>query len=138
MTGPGDVRVLYFLFGLLSLILLIGQVSPYADFIKNQGYPTEQLCTMPLTSPVPGLSGPADATLNRPRAPYNLLGDYLKPATQSGTVLSTLTSESAYMVDGERRIELAGSYGQVTNNYKRKMPDNGSTWLHELSLAFYQ
>jgi hypothetical protein len=41
-------------------------------------------------------------------------------------------------VDGQRLIEKTGSYGQVTNNYKRKTPDNGSTPLHELAISFYK
>ena len=90
---------------------------------------------MPLTV-LPELSGPADATLNTPRDPYNLL-EYMKPATTSGTVLANFTSECAYIADGERLIEKTGSYGQVTNNYRHKNPDNGSTWLHELSVSFY-
>jgi hypothetical protein len=93
---------------------------------------------MPLTTILPELSGPADATLDTPRVPYNLLGDYMKPATMSGTVTANLTSECAYIADGERLIEKTGSYGQVTNNYRRKNPDNGSTWLHELSVSFYK
>lgn len=132
----GDMLVLLFVVGLLSLIVLVGCVQqPFSDF---QGYPTEQLCTMPLTTSVPREAGPADATLNRPRDPYNLLGDYLKPASTSGTVTANLTSECAYIADGERLIELTGSYGQATNNYKRKKPDNGTTWLHELSVSFYK
>ena len=140
----GDMCTLIFVFGLLSLVVLVARVNqPYEDFIKNTGYPIQQLCTMPLTTPIsreagtPEMSGPADATLNKPRDPYNLLGDYLKPAQGVNPRLANLTSECAYIADGERKIELTGSYGQVTNNYKRKKPDNGSTWLHELSLSFY-
>jgi hypothetical protein len=83
---------------------------------------------------LPPLSGPADATLDTPREPYNLLGDYLKPA-EGG--LASLQSERAYIVDGQRRIEKTGTYGQITNNYKKAKPDNGSTLLRELSLSFY-
>lgn len=110
------------------------------DFITNKGYPTDKLCAPPLTT-VPELSGPAEATLENPRDPYHLLGDYLKPATNpdSGPPrTANLTSECAYIADGERKIEMTGNYGQVTNNYKRSKPDNGSTWLHELSLSFYK
>ena len=128
--------VLCFLFGLTAIIILVARVmnQPFTNFIEK--YPTKQLCTMPLT-PLPELSGPADATLDTPRVPYNLL-DYLKPATEVGMVTANLTSECAYIADGERLIEKTGSYGQVTNNYKRAKPDNGSTWLHELSVSFYK
>jgi hypothetical protein len=105
------------------------------DFIKNYGYPTTQLCDMPLTSPLPQLSGPADATLDVPRTPYHLLGDYLEPAEER---LANLKSECAYIADGQRYIEKTGSYGQMTNNYKKEKPDNGSTLMRELSLSFYK
>ena len=132
-----DSLLLCFLFGLTALFILVGRLN-FTDFTENQGYPTKQLCKMPLTTILPELSGPADATLDTPRVPYNLLGDYMKPATMSGTVTANLTSECAYIADGERLIEKTGSYGQVTNNYRRKNPDNGSTWLHELSVSFYK
>jgi hypothetical protein len=103
----------------------------------ESGYPMKQLCTdaPPLTTPIPLLSGPGDATLNEPRIPYHLLGDYLQPAKER---ISNLTSEKAYAVDGQRLIEKTGSYGQVTNNYRHKTPDNGSTPLHELAVSFYK
>ena len=131
--------VLCCLFGIIAILFLVGRTTQsFTGFIENKGYPTKQLCKMPLTSPLPELSGPADATLDTPRVPYNLLGDYLKPATEVGMVTANLTSECAYIADGERLIEKTGSYGQVTNNYKRAKPDNGSTWLHELSVSFYK
>ena len=110
----------------------------FSDFypVKNE------LCNMPATSSDSQRSGPgpADATLDSPRIPYNLLGDYLEPAVGPGEAPRTanLTSECAYIADGQRFIEKTGSYGQITNNYKRAKPDNGSTWLHELSVSFYR
>jgi hypothetical protein len=109
----------------------------FNDFIENQGYPTNLLCAHSLTS-VPEVSGPADTTLENPREPYHLLGDYLKPATSDGERIANLTSECAYVADGQKLIEKTGTYCQVTNNYKRAKPDNGTTWLHELSLSFYK
>jgi hypothetical protein len=102
---------------------------------SDVGYPTTQLCDMPLTTADPRPYGPADATLSKPKVPYHLLGDYIKPAQER---IANLTSECAYIADGERLIEKTGSYGQITNNYKRKNPDNGSTLLHELSVSFYE
>jgi hypothetical protein len=102
---------------------------------SDVGYPTSQLCKMPLTTPHPKEYGPADSTTKNPREPYHLLGDYIKPAQER---IANLTSECAYIADGERLIEKTGSYGQVTNNYKRKKPDNGTTLLHELSVSFYE
>ena len=141
--GAGNYIILWFILGLLVMVYvyaanpLMGR-EQFTDFISNYGYPTKQLCTMPLTSPLPELSGPADATLDSPRDPYNLLGDYLKPATSTPSRLANLTSECAYIADGQRHIEKTGSYGQVTNNYRHKKPDNGSTLLHELSVSFYK
>jgi hypothetical protein len=103
------------------------------DFITNQGYPTKQLCDAPLTTLIPILSGPGDATLDSPRDAYKLLD---LPA--GGGSLANMTSEQAYYLDGQKRIEKTGSYGQVTNNYRHLTPDNGSTPLHELGLSFYQ
>ena len=132
-----------------SVILLLVLVSyfkyerQFAGFREGfeGGYPMKQLCTdaPPLTTPIPLLSGPGDATLNEPRTPYHLLGDYIGPASADGDErISNLTSEKAYAVDGQRLIEKTGSYGQVTNNYRHKTPDNGSTPLHELAVSFYK
>ena len=129
-----------FILALLGMALVYGVIpnlskESFTDFIENQGYPTQQLCSVPLTTPLPQLSGPADATLNTPREPYNLLGDYLQAAEGR---LANLKSECAYVADGQERIEKTGSYGQITNNYKKSKPDNGSTLLRELSLSFYK
>lgn len=101
------------------------------------GYPTKQLCKAPLTTPSPLPPGPGEASLSKPREPYHLLGDYLPQASEDQRI-ANLTSECAYIADGERLIEKTASYGQITNNYKRKKPDNGSTLLHELSVSFYK
>jgi hypothetical protein len=123
----------------LALITMVTLHSMYPSVKKESfvsgGYPTSQLCKMPLTTPSPQSSGPADATIDSPRTPYHLLGDYMPPAKER---LANLTSECAYIADGQRRIEQTGSYGQITNNYKKKNPDNGSTLLHELSVSFYK
>lgn len=112
-------------------------INGFSDFV---GYPANQLCTMPMTTESNIASGPANTTLNEPRTSYNLLGDYLEPAVGSGEPprMANLTSECAYIADGQRLIEKTGSYGQITNNYKHKKPDNGTTWLHELSVSFYK
>jgi len=104
---------------------------------EDIGYPTKQLCKVPLTTPDPLPPGPGEASLSKPREPYHLLGDYIPKATEDGRI-ANLTSECAYIADGQRLIEKTGSYGQVTNNYKHKNPDNGSTLLHELSVSFYK
>lgn len=125
------------LLGLLLLVVYILYTVYSVDGFTDLHYPAEQLCDAPLTTPLPQLSGPADTTLSTPREPYHLLGDYMEPATEEGRI-ANFTSECAYIADGQRRIEKTASYGQITNNYKHKNPDNGSTWLHELSLSFYK
>jgi len=120
-------------------IMFFQQVS-YTDGFSDFYPVNNDLCNIPLTTSESRASGPADATLDSPRVPYNLLGDYLEPAVGPGEAPRTanLTSECAYIADGQRLIEKTGSYGQITNNYKRAKPDNGSTWLHELSVSFYR
>jgi hypothetical protein len=132
--------IIWFILAVIVMVIVytmypMTQYDSFSNFVKNTGYPTQQLCEMPLTTPLPEVSGPADATLNSPRVPYHLLGDYLEPAEGR---LANLKSECAYIADGQRRIELNGSYGQITNNYKKEKPDNGSTLLRELSLSFYK
>lgn len=145
MAGIGDTVVCTtVIFVVLLSIVLIFQsavVIRYDNpegFVYKAGYPANQLCKMPLTTVLPQVSGPADATLDSPRTAYGLLNDYMKPATDGSGSLANLTSECAYIADGQRRIEKTGSYGQVTNNYKRKNPDDGSTMLRELSVSFYK
>ena len=140
MAGSGNTMVIWFILGLLVMVYIYAanpsmSRDSFTDFIENAGYPTKQLCKMPMTSPLPELSGPADATLDIPREPYNLLGDYMKGGEGR---LANLKSECAFIADGQRHIEKTGSYGQVTNNYRHKNPDNGSTWRHELALSFYK
>ena len=129
-VGLGFVLVAYI------YMMFTNTTDGFSDFypVKN-----DELCNIPATSSDSKRSGPADATLDSPRVPYNLLGDYLEPAVGPGEAPRTanLTSECAYIADGQRLIEKTGSYGQMTNNYKHKKPDNGSTWLHELSVSFY-
>jgi len=124
---------------LVSLALMFPSLLPTEGFVYTPGYPTQQLCKTPLTTAEPREPGPADATLSSPRVPYHLLGDYMEPAMGDGNErLANLTSECAYIADGQRRIEKTGSYGQITNNFKHKNPDNGTTLRHELSVSFYK
>lgn len=130
--------ILVLVYAYLVNLFLTTESFKDVDFITNKGYPTSELCAPPLTTE-PEVSGPADATLEKPRDPYHLLGDYLEPASKHDRKKgSSVTSEYTYKVDGERKIELTGTYGQVTNNYKRAKPDNGTTLLRDLSLSFYK
>ena len=132
--------IIFFSFALMFPSLIGGgDLNMSEGFVYVPGYPSEQLCKVPLTTPSPREPGPADATLSSPRTPYHLLGDYMEPALADGDErIANLTSECAYIADGQRLIEKTGSYGQITNNYKKKNPDNGTTWLHELSVSFYK
>lgn len=82
-----------------------------------------------------GLDGPADASLDQPRKPYNLLEEL--PAAPRGSI-SCLKASCCAETDFEWRTNLTGNYLQRTNNYKREFPDNCSGPLHELTLAFYK
>ena len=44
---------------------------------SDVGYPTSQLCTMPLTTPQPREYGPADSTIKSPKEPYQRITDAL-------------------------------------------------------------
>jgi hypothetical protein len=122
-----------------SVLLLATLCIVLQRTIKRDGftdlYPAEQLCKVPLTTQNPLSTGPADENLKDLRKPYHLLGDYIESGPGR---IANLTAECGYITDNQRYIEKTGSYGQVTNNYKRKNPDNGTTWLHELSLSFYK
>jgi len=84
--------------------------------------------------PLVGLSVPANTTLDKPRAPYNLLKDVLPEAV----VRVSPTSERCFQSDFQTRIEKTGNFRQLTNNYKRGEPDSCSSPLHEFVLSFYK
>jgi len=81
------------------------------------------------------IDGPADASLNQPRKPYNLLEQL--PAAPRGSI-SCLKASCCAETDFEWRTNLTGNFLQRTNNYKREFPDNCTGPLHELTLAFYK
>jgi len=78
---------------------------------------------------------PADTTLELPRQPYALLKDVLTPYT--GSIVSP-TSAGCYDADFQKRLERTGNFRQMTNNYKRGVPDSCSSPNHDLSLSFYK
>ena len=101
------------------------------EAFENIG-PAGAVTGKPETSDV---SGPADATLNQPRTPYNLLPN-LPPAPRGS--ISCLTARCCAETDFETRTNLTGNFLQRTNNYKREFPDSCSAPLTELNLAFYK
>jgi hypothetical protein len=79
---------------------------------------------------------PADASLENLRAPYSLLGDVLQSA-EPGRWVSP-NSQDCYDADFQKRLEMTGNFRQLTNNYKRAVPDSCSAPTHELVLNFYK
>lgn len=69
---------------------------------------------------------------------YLLLGDHIK-GYPGNTIAKGPTSSQCFKVDWARfNKERAGSYNQVTNNYKRSYPDSCDSWNHDLVLNFYK
>jgi hypothetical protein len=69
--------------------------------------------------------------------PYILLEDIL-PAAAPGGRAAAPTAERCFDGDFQTRIELTRNYRQMTNNYKRGVPDSCSGWNHELVNSFYK
>jgi hypothetical protein len=101
------------------------------EAFENIG-PAGAVTGKPETSDV---SGPADASLNQPRKPYNLL-EQLPPAPRGS--ISCLNAACCSETDFEWRTNQTGNFLQRTNNYKREFPDSCSAPLTELNLAFYK
>jgi hypothetical protein len=102
-----------------------------AEAFQNIGGPAEVTGT-----PETGyIDGPADASLKRPREPYNLLKE-LPPAPRGS--ISCLNAACCAETDFEWRTNQTGNFLQRTNNYKREFPDSCSAPLTELNLAFYK
>lgn len=78
---------------------------------------------------------PAPFDLNKKREPYSLLSDILKPFTGAPT---SPTSKTCYEADFQTRLERTGNFRQMTNNYKRGVPDSCSAPNHDLVLSFYK
>lgn len=80
----------------------------------------------------PFVGSPANAD-----APALLLADTLSPI-ENPSVKDSLTSQRCFEADFQTRLEHAGSYRQMTNNYRREGPDSCSAPLHDLLLHFYR
>ena len=83
-----------------------------------------------------GVLSPADASLEKMRDPYALLAGILKP-NGVGTDRPTLSSAACYDADFQKRLEKTGNYRQLTNNYRRGVPDSCSMPLHDLVNKLY-
>jgi len=81
----------------------------------------------PFQNPL-GASASADAS-------YLLLTDFLPAATSPPL---PPTSQRCWEEDFQKRLEKGGSLKQMTNNYKRAVPDSCSAPLHDLTTTFYK
>ena len=103
------------------------------------GAPAAVAAEKPAVEPVAEAAGslaPADASLKAMRKPYALLGDVLE--AEDNTTRPSLTSAACYDTDFQKRLEATGNYRQMTNNYKRGVPDSCSAPLHDLVLRQYK
>ena len=80
-------------------------------------------------------AAPANTTLELPRHPYALLVDSIP--TFEGKAPSP-SSQNCYESDFQKRLERTGNFRQITNNYKRGVPDSCSAPNHDLALSFYK
>ena len=67
-------------------------------------------------------------------ASYLLLTDILPAAAAPR---SSPTSQRCWEEDFQKRLEKTGTFKQMTNNYKRGVPDSCSAPLHDLTTTFY-
>ena len=77
----------------------------------------------------------APTTLDKPRAAYNALNDWLPEATAK---YSEIKSGCCYETSFQSRIEQVGNYKQMTNNFKHAYPDTCSIPFKELLMTFYK
>ena len=82
---------------------------------------------------IPGLMSPADATLETPRQPYNLLNGVLAEKGDKGS----LTAQTCYQKDFIAQSDKTGNYIQRTNNFRHAAPDSCSAPFTEMVNSFY-
>ena len=135
-----------FIYTWITLILVIAVLSysykfSYPDLIVRERIErVEAFKDKPISDPEGELSyvsdlSPSPVSLQKPKEPYSLLLDVLKP--YSNKPINT-TSESCYNSDFQKRLELTGNFRQLTNNYRRGVPDSCSSPNHDLVLSFYE
>ena len=112
---------------------LISKTQLQEPFVSGQGINPALINNQPL----PFVSGPADATLNKPIQPYHLLTGVL-PNQKKDNILSCMRAGCCYETDFQNYIQTTGNYIQRTNNYKRENPDSCSAPFHELVNNFYK
>ena len=109
-----------------------------AETYAKEGFETSPLSLMPEHSPVLEFvpDGPSPVDLYNKQA-YLLLED-VKPAASTEVIKDQIvTAQGCYAADFENQLSTLGSYRQMTNNYKRDLPDNCSALNKDVSLNFY-
>ena len=77
---------------------------------------------------------PGNPDLSRPSQPFNLLNGWLNPLAKP----MYPNAKTCHDLDFKGRLERTGNFRQMTNNYKRGVPDSCSGGLQDLTLAFYK
>jgi hypothetical protein len=84
--------------------------------------------------PIGGGDSPA---LDKPRTPYTLMGDVLRPL-EMGKAHELITAQKCYDRDFKAQDSLVGNYVQRTNNVMTTYPDTCTGPRQELILGFYE
>ena len=84
--------------------------------------------------PIGGGDSPA---LNKPRTPYVLMGDAIRPL-ETGQSHELITAQKCYERDFKAQNSLVGNYVQRTNNVMTIYPDTCTGPRQELILGFYE
>jgi hypothetical protein len=102
------------------------RIEAFTDKVISD--PEGELSTVSSISPSP-------VNLQKPKEPYSLLLDIFKPYDDKPV---SPTSQECYDADFQKRLERTGNFRQLTNNYKRGVPDSCSSPNHDLLLSFYK
>lgn len=121
----------------LAPVLIILTLFLVLFLVPSQLIPQEPQFAkkMPLRVPEGFQEQYAAATLDKPRAAYNALNDWLPEATAK---YSAIKSGCCYETSFQSRVEMVGNYKQMTNNYKHAYPDTCSMPFKELLMTFYK
>jgi len=142
--NPVDIRNFIGVWVVLILaITLLSAAHKWANptpIVKNRLEVLEAFANVVTPDPIGDTSritniSPSATSLDKPRESYSLLGDVLKPFTGAPT---SPTSKTCYEADFQTRLERTGNFRQMTNNYKRGVPDSCSAPNHDLTLSFYK
>ncbi len=143
MVAIIDIRM-YFAVGLIIflgiLYYLTNQLSESQNrtqavtVIPGPGYGASENFQGRADLPIGGGDSPS---LDKPRTPYTLMGDALRPL-EMGKTHELITSQKCYDRDFKAQTSLVGSYVQRTNNVMPTYPDTCTGPRQELILGFYE